>query len=355
MNRKPKSQRPVVTERLGLAEWFGRPVWSLTPEERTDFARLAAMDPKSANKQCPFRMERCGKKGGACSFIPYAISKQPDDTCEGRPLLDRGIETFCPSRFWEARSVFRRVAKVIFEQPEGSRVFVVREVDFLKSVKQMRTLLDAASTATHPSLAAASSDTSYGEDETDDDQRGVGRMDLVMVCVDESDRLLDWCAVEMQSVYFSGDRMTPYFKALGEGAQACPPVGNRRGDYRSSGPKRLMPQLQVKVPSLSRWGKKMVVVVDDRFMGELGLMREAKETSNADIVWCIVRYGAQDGTGTETTDAASTDRFTIADMRFYKTTLEASIAGLTSGEPVAKAHFEKAILRRRSAWERLLP
>jgi hypothetical protein len=34
------------------------------------------------------------------------------------------------------------------------------------------------------------------------------------------------------------------------------PAVQRRPDFRSSGPKRLMPQLQIKVPTISRWGRR---------------------------------------------------------------------------------------------------
>src|SRR5436190_19309408 len=66
------------------------------------------------------------------------------------------------------------------------------------------------------------------------------------------------------------------------------PTKTRRPDYRSSGPKRLMPQLQIKVPSLRRWGKKMAVVVDESFFRALGKMDAVPEPSNADIAWFIV-------------------------------------------------------------------
>ena len=68
------------------------------------------------------------------------------------------------------------------------------------------------------------------------------------------------------------------------------PTQVRRPDYRSSGPKRLMPQLQIKVPSLRRWGKKMAVLVDQSFYEALGRMDDVGHVSNCDIAWFIVRY-----------------------------------------------------------------
>lgn len=92
-------------------------------------------------------------------------------------------------------------------------------------------------------------------------------------------------ALEMQAVYFSGDEMSPEFRALaGHAGHSIPfPVGRRRPDDRSSGPKRLMPQLQTKVPSLRRWGKKMAVVIDEGFFSSLGKMEIIAHVSNCDI------------------------------------------------------------------------
>ena len=61
------------------------------------------------------------------------------------------------------------------------------------------------------------------------------------------------------------------------------PEGIRRPDFRSSGPKRLMPQLQIKVPTISRWGKKMAVVVDLPFWESLGAITEVDHVSNCDL------------------------------------------------------------------------
>src|SRR5438132_14334532 len=68
------------------------------------------------------------------------------------------------------------------------------------------------------------------------------------------------------------------------------PNVQRRPDFRSSGPKRLMPQLQVKVPTISRWGKKMAVVIDKTFWESLSEMRETRDLSNCEIVWFVLSF-----------------------------------------------------------------
>lgn len=111
------------------------------------------------------------------------------------------------------------------------------------------------------------------------------------------------------------------------------PQAVRRPDYRSSGPKRLLPQLQVKVPTLSTWGKKMAVVVDEDFFQEFGRdIQPVRDLSNAQVVWFIVRYSEQqDGT------------VKLERGRTCMTTLDQSIKGLVSAEAIPLPQFEEII------------
>jgi hypothetical protein len=111
------------------------------------------------------------------------------------------------------------------------------------------------------------------------------------------------------------------------------PAKLRRPDFRSSGPKRLLPQLQIKVPTLRRWGKKMAVIVDAAFFNSLGPMEHVDHVSNADIVWCIVTYD-ENQTGLTAPLRVSA---------LVNTTLESAIVGLTAGKPVTKPEFEQRI------------
>jgi hypothetical protein len=112
------------------------------------------------------------------------------------------------------------------------------------------------------------------------------------------------------------------------------PVGRRRPDFRSSGPKRLMPQLQIKVPTLRRWGKKMAVVVDEQFMSSLGRMETVPDISNADVAWFVVRPGEANG------------QPTLERGQVYFTQLEAAVQGLIAGRPVTQTRFEELIVEK---------
>ncbi len=111
------------------------------------------------------------------------------------------------------------------------------------------------------------------------------------------------------------------------------PAARRQPDYRSSGPKRLMPQLQIKVPSLRRWGKKMAVVVDRRFFEAMGMhrMETVRHVSNCDVAWFVVDYKEEKG------------KARLIRHRVYFTTLERSVEGLRAGIPTDLATFEERI------------
>ncbi len=173
-------------------------------------------------------------------------------------------------------------------------------------------------------LSATDTDDWYGRED-------VGRIDHVLVHPDTSH--LSWCAVEMQAVYFSGESMGKDFRKIAAtmGDDLPYPGGRRHPDFRSSGPKRLMPQLQIKVPTLRRWGKKMCVLVDRMFFDSLGRMEAVRHVSNCDIAWFIVRYDEEENGMRLRPDVV------------HFTTLERAVEGLTAGSPVSLPTFEARI------------
>ena len=82
-----------------------------------------------------------------------------------------------------------------------------------------------------------------------------------------------------------------------------------------------MPQLQIKIPTLRRWGKKMAVVVDRAFFDSIGEMIRVADISNADIAWFIVRFDEKAG--------ERRSHMVLDEVRL--TTLERSVEGLTGG------------------------
>jgi hypothetical protein len=167
------------------------------------------------------------------------------------------------------------------------------------------------------------------------DEDAVGKIDEVLVNTEAG--ALRWCALEFQAVYFSGKSMENDFRVMREwsGPGVPFPAVQRRPDFRSSGPKRLMPQLQIKVPTISRWGKKMAVVIDRAFWDSLSDMREVRELSNCEIVWFVVSFApTKDG------------RFALQRHETHFTTLINAVEGLTGGTPMSLERFESQIRDR---------
>ncbi len=302
-----KTKKPKAPQyRFGIGEWYGVPLTVLSPAERRKLAEVQYL-PKSEQPAfgCPFQREvNCNKPGGVCSLRLYEKSSQ---TGEVKPTTGESgqLRTVCPLRFEEDRLIYRWVSETILGSNDP---VVLGEIGFLESPPS-------------PEIEAVPSD--------------VGRIDRVLVV--RNSKPLSWCALEVQAVYFQGRAMKNDFAVIrGHLGDALPfPAALRRPDYRSSGPKRLMPQLQIKVPSLRRWGKKMAVVVDRSFFLAMGKMRTVPHISSCDVAWFIVRYE-------ETTDG----RFRLFRDSVQFTTLEDSVEGLTAGVPVSLEIFEKRILAK---------
>jgi hypothetical protein len=170
------------------------------------------------------------------------------------------------------------------------------------------------------------------EENTDTKSEDVGNIDVVLV--NAGSPFLNWCALEIQAVYFSGEKMSLLFEHIKsfDGSGIPFPDKVRRPDYRSSGPKRLMPQLQIKVPTLRRWGKKMAVVVDvPWFETNVVGVETVGDISNSDIAWFLVDF------------VESTDPATLIVKGPELQTLERAVEGLTGGAPVTLAEFESKI------------
>ncbi|MDN5941461.1 MAG: hypothetical protein L0H94_06235 [Nitrospira sp.] len=282
--------KPKIRKRYGVGELFGLAVAALTPEE---LRKYSASGFKAA---CPHKASggNCHKKGGVCSLIPLE-EHDGEVRVVGLPIAT------CPTRFLEKDRVMEWVGETILGMPNPQ---VVSEVSFLMGKE-------------------------HQESEPEDE---VGRIDKVLVNLSDSE--MKWCALEMQAVYFSGMKMEHDFALMREweGPGIPFPTKVRRPDFRSSGPKRLMPQLQIKVPTLRRWCKKMAVVVDKAFAESLWPMRKAGHISNADIVWFVVTYGEVD-------DGV----YQLRKHEILMTTLEDAVEGLTGGVPVTLDEFESSI------------
>jgi len=296
-----QSKKSKIRRRYSIGEWYGTGLETLSPAQRLDRAKVEIRLDTLTGTPCPFQKDaNCNKKGGVCSLRLY---EQVDDG----PITGSGpVITTCPLRFLEDEAIFHWVGETILQTDAP---IVLNEIGFLDRLT--------------PNAPAESNE--------EDNRDFIGRIDNVIV--HPSRNPIDWCALELQAVYFSGKAMKQEFTMLcNKEHQSLPfPAAHRRPDWRSSGPKRLLPQLQTKVPTIRTWGKKMAVVVDEAFFASLiGLERE-KHLSNAEIAWFVVGYDP----------APQGWRLSRREVVFTK--LDSSVKALTGGVPLSKERFEEQL------------
>ncbi len=269
--------------RYGISEWYGQPFLGLSSERRRELAQIALGE--APVPACPFRPMPCNKKGGVCSIRAYTGA-------DGLILGGGESVIVCPVRFEQDRVVLVWLADIVgFDR---RTVQMAREVPFMRST---------------------------------DTGKHAGKIDLVVA---SDATALRWFGLEFQAVYFSGDGMHGEFVALRDHAGAAPyPVGNRRPDWRSSGAKRLMPQLQVKGPTLRRWHSKITVAVDRPFFASLGGPSEkpSHDLDSGDVIWMVPELA--DGHLTR--------------WHWEVLTLEASNDKLLAAETSTRQEFEDAL------------
>lgn len=274
--------------RYGIAEWYGRSFPALTPEKRQTLA-ISALG-EAEPPLCPFRPMFCTKKGGVCSIQPYR------ETEEGRLGRSEGPPAIvCPSRFEENDLVVRWLAEIVGFHPHDA--MIAREIPFMKS----------ATTG-----------------------KAAGKIDLV-IATDPGRNRFRWFGLEIQAVYFSGKGMSAEFAKLRDDPHPVPPfpLETRRPDWRSSSAKRLMPQLQVKGPTLRRWHSKIAVAIDAPFFADIGgpSLQPSHDLDTGDVVWLIPEL--RDGS--------------LVRGHWEVLTLEDSSRKLLNANPMSRKAFENVL------------
>jgi Restriction endonuclease NotI len=113
----------------------------------------------------------------------------------------------------------------------------------------------------------------------------IGKVDFVLGKVEQGN-VTDFCAVEVQAAYFSGAETRTVLRYFMANRNFGELDTFRRPDFRSSAQKRLIPQLQLKVPVFRRWGKKFFVVVDSQFFRSLPKLRSTTQ-ANSELTWLV--------------------------------------------------------------------
>jgi len=161
--------------------------------------------------------------------------------------------SLCPTRFIERDLIFKDAARFAFG--EGVRFGIFPEVRILKI---------------------------ESENEGSPDRK-IGKVDYLVGKIEDG-KITDFAAVEVQAVYFSGGEIRSPLQYYLNNRELDLPNSDRRPDFRSSAQKRLVPQLQLKVPVFRRWGKRFFVVVDTQFFQALPSFRTTTR-SNTEVTW----------------------------------------------------------------------
>jgi hypothetical protein len=133
--------------------------------------------------------------------------------------------------------------------------------------------------------------------------KSAGNIDIVLVAYNDNGKIFDFGALEVQSVYISGNIRDPfeyYIKNPKTHMQMdwSTQPNYPRPDYLSSSRKRLAPQLLYKGGILHSWRKKTAVALNKSFFDTLPSLTTVHK-SKADIVWLIydlrlIKEGGQD-------------------------------------------------------------
>ena len=225
---------------MNISEIFGYSI-----EDQSD----AAWSERNASR-CRFRDGPCNKSS---KTDPIGICSVSD-----------GVEAalLCPVRFLEEDRIFRDAARIGFG--EGASFAVFPEIRILQ----------------------------IADPKKPGHTKKIGKVDFVLGKI-HGGAVTDFCAVEVQAAYFSGAETRTALKHFIAHHDFGPHNIFRRPDFRSSAQKRLIPQLQLKVPVFRRWGKKFFVVVDSQFFRSLPEVRTTTP-ANSEVTWLVYPFAKAD-------------------------------------------------------------
>lgn len=190
-----------------------------------------------------------------CRFRDSPCTKSSISDPLGICSLSEGgsAAALCPVRFLEQNRIFTDAAKIAFGADSSFAIFPeIRILEIASKVEGKR-------------------------------PKKIGKVDFLLGKIDEG-KVTDFAAVEIQAAYFSGGSLRKVFAHYMSNRSVEGLDTKRRPDFRSCAQKRLVPQLQLKIPVFRRWGKKFFVVVDNEFFGSLPDFPETTP-SNSELTW----------------------------------------------------------------------
>ena len=173
----------------------------------------------------------------------------------------------------------------------------------------------------------------------DKNGKSAGNIDMVLVALDDKDKIIDFGALEVQAVYISGNVKKPFKYYMSDPAAHAnmewPALACPKPDYLSSSRKRLAPQLIFKGGILNNWGKKMVVAVHTPFFEQLPALPEV-DSGKAEIAW--LTYDLR-------LDTVS-NRYKLESARTHYTSFEGALSAITIADAGDVNAFIKTLEER---------
>lgn len=171
--------------------------------------------------------------------------------------------------------------------------------------------------------------------------KSAGNIDVVLVAYDDSGKVIDFGALEIQAVYISGNVREPfehYMRAPQSWALMdwSKEPNYPRPDYLSSSRKRLVPQLLYKGGILHSWNKKIAVALDRSFFSTLPPLKQVPK-DKADIAWFIYDLDLRSEQGYES------ERYYLKKVDEVFTEFEPALLSITTPLPGKMEDFVKLL------------
>jgi hypothetical protein len=202
-------------------------------------------------KRCRFRNGPCNKSS---KTDPIGICSVSDG---------KEAASLCPIRFLEGGRIFNDASRIAFGHAASFAIFPEIRILQVPDPKKLGNF------------------------------KKIGKVDFVLGKIVDQ-QVVDFCAVEVQSAYFSGTETRSALKYFIANRNFGMLDTFRRPDFRSSAQKRLIPQLQLKVPVFRRWGKKFFVVVDTKFFKSLPDF-PTTTPANSELTWLVYPFSNTEG------------------------------------------------------------
>jgi hypothetical protein len=131
----------------------------------------------------------------------------------------------------------------------------------------------------------------------DKNGKSAGNIDIVIAAQNDEGDIVDFGAVEIQTVYISGNVTKAFREYMKNPAVNCtmewPRKDYPRPDYLSSSRKKLIPQLSYKGGIIWEHGKKMAIAIDRPYFEHLPRLKEV-HPAEAEIVWLVYDFSVNE-------------------------------------------------------------